>query len=232
MSLERRQLTSRGAGWAKSLARKLAQGGVSPNAISIASVGFSILAFAAFSYAGMRREDSTALSRALFAEDQSWRWCLILGAAFIQLRLVCNLMDGMIAVEHEKKTIFGELYNDVPDRIADVFIIMGCALVAKGPYRLDLGWFCSVTAVATAYVRTLGGAIGAKQRYLGPMAKQHRMAALTAGCVLLALFPDVVRGHNVMDAVLFVVSIGAAYTCWRRLRAIAQDLREADGVRK
>lgn len=232
MSLERRQLASRGTGWARLLARKLAQAGVSPNAVSIASIGFAILAFATFSSAGMRREDSTALSRALFEEDQSWRWAVILGAVFIQLRLVCNLMDGMIAVEHQKKTIFGDLYNDVPDRIADVFIIMGCALVAKGPYRLDLGWFCSVAAVTTAYVRTLGGAIGAKQRYLGPMAKQHRMAALTGGCILLAIYPEVVRGHNVMDAVLFVVAIGALYTCWRRLRSIAQDLREAAGVRK
>ena len=64
------------------------------------------------------------------------------------------------------------------------------------------------------------------------MAKQHRMAALTGGCVFIAIFPDVVRGHNAMDAFLFIVSVGAIYTSWRRLRSIAQDLREAQGARK
>jgi len=35
-------------------------------------------------------------------------------------------------------------------------------------------------AILTAYVRVLGVSVGTPQYYLGPMAKQHRMAALTA----------------------------------------------------
>lgn len=193
---------------------------------SVLSIGFSILAFATFSYAGMSREDSTALSRAHFDQDQSWRWIVVLGAAFILLRIVCSALSN----DSKKPATSSDLYRDVSDRVADVFIIMGCALIAEGPYRLDLGWFCAVVAVATAYVRTLGGAVGAKERYLGPMAKQHRMATLTVGCILLAVFPDVVRGHNVMDAVLFVVAVGAVFTSWRRLRWIAKDLQEANAT--
>jgi hypothetical protein len=36
-------------------------------------------------------------------------------------------------------------------------------------------------AVFTAYVRLLGGALGLKQDYVGPMTKQQRMATATAG---------------------------------------------------
>jgi phosphatidylglycerophosphate synthase len=47
------------------------------------------------------------------------------GAAVgIQLRLLCNLLDGLVAVEGGKKTPAGELYNnDVPDRAADVALL-------------------------------------------------------------------------------------------------------------
>ena len=38
----------------------------------------------------------------------------------------------------------------------------------------------------TAYVRTLGAALGTVGLYLGPMAKPHRMATLTLGCLAAA----------------------------------------------
>jgi hypothetical protein len=41
-----------------------------------------------------------------------------------------------------------------------------------------------VAAVLTAYVRVLGGSIGLEEHFCGPMAKPHRMAVLTAACLL------------------------------------------------
>lgn len=50
-------------------------------------------------------------------------WSLpILAAVFIQCRLLCNLFDGMVAVEGGKSTPSGELFNDIPDRVADPLI--------------------------------------------------------------------------------------------------------------
>lgn len=39
-----------------------------------------------------------------------------------------NLLDGMVAVEHNQSSPNGELFNDVADRFADVFIIIGGSL--------------------------------------------------------------------------------------------------------
>ncbi|MES2965186.1 MAG: CDP-alcohol phosphatidyltransferase family protein [Bdellovibrionota bacterium] len=215
MGLERRELTSRNTTWARSLARKLAHAGVTPNAISIFSIACAGLALNCFIYADHQR-----------IVGESWRPFILLGAFFIQLRLVCNLMDGMVAVEHGKKTVLGDIFNDAPDRIADAFILMGAAFVAIGPHRIDFGWLCTALAILTAYFRTLAGAVGAKQRYLGPMAKQHRMATVTAACALVAIFPSLeYDGHNLMDAALLVVAVGALFTCWRRLSAMVADLK-------
>ena len=77
----------------------------------------------------------------------------------IQMRLLCNLFDGMVAVEGGHKTKSGEIYNELPERFADVFILVGAGnawmRVEWGPL---LGWLCAVLALLTAYVRALGAA--------------------------------------------------------------------------
>ena len=47
-----------------------------------------------------------------------------------------------------------------------------------------LGLWAALAAMACAYVRQVGGALGQAQSFIGPMAKQHRMAAVTLGCLL------------------------------------------------
>jgi phosphatidylglycerophosphate synthase len=40
-------------------------------------------------------------------------------AACIQLRLLCNLLDCMVAIEGGKSAPTGALFNEMPDRFAD-----------------------------------------------------------------------------------------------------------------
>ena len=99
----------------------------------------------------------------------------------MQLRLLCNLLDGMVAIEGGRKSKVGVLYNEVPDRVADSLF-----LVALG-YAIGiawLGWLAALAAAVTAYIRVLGGTFGLAQDFRGPLAKQHRMAVMTAGCLL------------------------------------------------
>ena len=93
--------------------------------------------------------------------DAGW-WLPIAAAAFIQLRLLCNLFDGMVAVEGGKSTPSGELFNDIPDRVADSTIIVatGYAVIAVD-WAVEAAWLAGLLAVMTAYVRTLAASIGA-----------------------------------------------------------------------
>jgi phosphatidylglycerophosphate synthase len=116
-------------------------------------------------------------------------WLLAAGLA-IQLRLLANLLDGMVAVEHGRGGPLGPIWNELPDRIADVLFLVGAgyALRVYDPlYGPVLGWTAAVLAVTTAYVRELGRALGQAADFVGPGAKPHRMAVLTAGCGLAAL---------------------------------------------
>ena len=98
------------------------------------------------------------------------------------------MLDGMLAVEGGLKTPTGDIYNELPDRLADLLILVGAGYaigdVAWGP---ELGWAAATTALLTAYVRTLGAAAGASHHFVGPMAKPRRMHVLIAACLLSAV---------------------------------------------
>ena len=157
---------------AQVIARKLSQANITPNQISLLSVVFAALA--ALCLASMPHV-GTLLS-----------WVLpLLAGFFIQCRLLCNLFDGMVAVEGGKGTPAGELFNDIPDRIADPLILVAAGYAATiSTWGPELGWAAGVLAVMTAYVRTLASSIGAPTSFAGPMAKQHRMAVMTLALVL------------------------------------------------
>src|SRR4051812_46566664 len=83
---DRRPLTTRDARWAKALASFLAARRVAPNLISVFSVFAAAVAGGAFVYSGEAGGRARVIS-------------LLVAAAFIQLRLLCNMLDGMVAVE-------------------------------------------------------------------------------------------------------------------------------------
>lgn len=201
----RRPLKSRQTVWAQSLSRVLAGAGISPNMISFMSVVFAVL----------------SLSSAIYGAKVGGRLWPILAALFIQMRLICNLMDGMVAVEFGKKSKTGDLWNDVPDRVADVAIILGAGyLSVQNHGAIELAWANGVLAVMTAYLRVLGASLKSPHYYIGPMAKPHRMALLTVAFIVEAAFPI---GYFVYAA-LWVMLVGQVVTCYRRLSKMATDL--------
>lgn len=203
----RRPIASRESNWAKASAKWLAKRNVSPNFISVLSIFFSIVAFVAFYL-----DANAALSHALL---------MILAVVGIEGRLIMNLFDGMVAVEHNRKSVVGGLYNEVPDRVADTFIILGAGLLAKNfPYGMDLAYIATILAVVTAYIRTLGASLHCGHHFLGPMAKQHRMALLAGSCIVGIWYTPV------FYYALLVMNIGLVITCYRRLSKVATLLRQ------
>ncbi len=208
--MDRRPLKVRGANWAKNLASLLAKIGLTPNIISIFSVVFAFL----------------VLFTGTFAKSNEYYF--LLSAVLIQLRLICNLLDGMVAVEHGKSSPNGELYNDVPDRFADIFIIIGGSLsIVDRGYTLsavNLAWIASCLAVITAYVRVLGKSLGTKSYFIGPMAKQHRMFLMTLAFIAEFFLSGTNYSTRFLYIILVVITIGSFLTIFRRLALISSDL--------
>jgi phosphatidylglycerophosphate synthase len=203
--LNRRPLASRQTRAAAAAARWLTARGASPDAISAAGILAALLACAALAHAP--------------GHPALW----LLGALFVQLRLAANLLDGMVAVEGARGGPLGPLWNEAPDRIEDAAILVGFGLAAGS---LTLGLWAAVAALFTAYVRVLGGSLGLPQSFMGPMAKQHRMAAVTLGCALG--FGEALAGAawGLPRLLLALILAGTLLTAARRLRAVAALLRE------
>jgi phosphatidylglycerophosphate synthase len=148
-------------------------------------------------------------------------------AACIQLRLLCNMLDGMVAVEGGKQTVYGEIFNDMPDRFADVAILVGAGYSIGGfSWGHELGWLAATLAVITAYIRLLGGSMGVTQYFLGPMAKPHRMALLTGACVVAVFENWLGWGGQTIAIALLVMLVGMLVTCARRTLRIVADLKK------
>jgi phosphatidylglycerophosphate synthase len=195
--MNRRPLKSRKSAVMHRVASWMAAAGVSPNAISIGSVVFA------------------AIGAMLIVAGGQIGW--VLGAVCCQLRLACNLLDGLVAVEGGKGGADGAFWNEVPDRVSDI-LLLGAAGVAAGlPW---LGAAAAAGALMTAYVREFGRAEGLHADYRGPMGKPQRMAALTIALLIAVVEPRAIALG------LWVILAGSAVTVARRGTAIVVALRE------
>lgn len=215
---DRRPIASRGLSWVKALTRWMAERGVSPNAISISSI--------LFASAG-----ATALLATRAVDGTPERMLWLATAACVQLRLLANLFDGMVAMESGKASALGELFNEVPDRLADVAILVALGFVAgSSPH---LGYAAAVLAVFVSYVRAVGVTAGASQAFAGLMAKPKRMFLVTVLCLFQAVVPASWHGWNNAlglggpGIVLVLIGLGCVVTAITRLRVIAWELERA-----
>jgi len=199
----RRPIASRDTGWARGLAAAVARTPVTPNQISVASIGFA------------------AVGAAALAFWPAWPGLLVC-AICVQLRLLCNLIDGMVAVEGGKGSVLGRIYNEFPDRVTDSLSIVALGYACGLPW---LGWLGALLAVATAYVRVFGGSLGLAQDFRGPLAKAQRMAVLTIACLAGIAESFVHPQRYALLAAAIVIAAGSALTCVARTLAIVRQLR-------
>jgi phosphatidylglycerophosphate synthase len=183
--------------------------GIHPDAVSYGSIIASAFAALCFWLAGERL------------------WLLIPAVAFCYLRLWLNMLDGMVALASGKASLRGEILNDLPDRVSDVLIFVGVA--HSGLCWLTLGYWSAIAALLTAYVGTLGQAVGSQRQFGGIMSKPWRMVALHIGAWLLLM--NVWLGGNgkvgplsILDWTLIVIIAGCVQTVAVRLSRILRDL--------
>ncbi len=220
---KRRPIASREWRASKLVAAWLARRNVSPNAISVAGMTSGILAGCLFAATGYARDYA------------AWYW--LAGVLFVQLRLVANMLDGMVAVLADHCSPVGELYNEVPDRVSDTAIFVGLGFAAGG--SVPLGFIAALAAMFTAYIRTTCVAAGASPDFRGPMAKQQRMFLVTC----LGISTTVFRADRQLlhfnewamtptSITLALIAAGSLMTAMRRFVASAHFLRTTPSTKK
>ena len=215
---ERRPITSRDKTISKRAATWLVRRRVTPNAISVA---------------GMIAGLAVAIVLPLTVDSPYASALFITAAVLMQLRLLANMLDGMVAVETGISSAIGELYNEMPDRISDAAILIGVGYAAGG--SSTLGYIAVCVALFVAYVRSAVKTAGAPSDFCGPMAKQQRMLVVAGAAVFMGVMPFAWQfkwgpdnDWGIVAAALLVVIVGGLVTAVRRVahavRSLGQDL--------
>jgi phosphatidylglycerophosphate synthase len=210
---DRRPIAARSWRASQVAADWLVRRGVSANGVSVAGMIAGLAAGA-------------ALAATAHLDDVRLRVAWLVAAALIVTRLVANMLDGMVAIGSGTSSAVGELYNEVPDRVSDSAALIGLGYAAGG--EPILGFLAALAAVFTAYVRALGKGAGAGQEFVGPFAKQQRMACVIGCAVYCGLATaDWLPIFGLPAIVLAVVAVGSLFTALRRLWRISLRLRGA-----
>lgn len=202
--LNRRPLKARQWHFIQAMARACVKAHIQPNHISLMSIVFSALSAVALLFT----KDASGVT--LFTA--AW-----LSVLFLLGRGACNILDGLVAIEGGQKTASGELFNDIPDRISDVILLV-CAgyainVVSWGP---EAGWCAALLAVMTAYVRTLGRGLGTAADFQGPMGKTRRMVLLAVIVLIMPFAAYAMNPQYLLLATLVIISLGSVMTCVNR----------------
>ena len=153
------------------------------------------------------------------APERAW---LLLFLPFVTIvRTALNALDGLVAKRTGLARPWGEVLNELCDRLADLALLAGLAL-APGVNHL-LGALAIVAVLLGSYLAILTKAAGGPRLTLGPMGKADRMVLLAVAAPLGLWLPVV----PLYDALLGLILVGVLITILLRLRAAHRALQPA-----
>lgn len=164
------------------------------------------------------------LAAALFRIAETARWPFLAIPALLLLRIVCNALDGLVAQATGRARAFGEVLNELTDRVSDLAILLGIAISSLS--SLTWGVAASSAVLLSSYVGILGKAVGTGRQYGGILGKADRMLYLGIACVA-AFFvgnPAVLGAIRLFDALLGAFAALAIVTTIQRVAAIHRAL--------
>jgi CDP-diacylglycerol--glycerol-3-phosphate 3-phosphatidyltransferase len=154
-----------------------------------------------------------------FAPERFWLLALVPIVAVVRTAL--NALDGLVARETGLARPWGEVLNELSDRVADVSLFGGLTLA--GPAHLVLGLGAIVAMLLSSYLAILSKAAGGRRQYMGPMGKADRMVLLAIGAPCGFFLPL----DWVYNGLLTIVLVGCLFTLVRRAQATYADLQVA-----
>ncbi|MCC6174517.1 MAG: CDP-alcohol phosphatidyltransferase family protein [Chloroflexi bacterium] len=153
-------------------------------------------------------------------------WLLAAVPLVAVVRTALNALDGLVARDTGLARPWGEVLNELSDRLADVALLGGMAFA--GPADLRLGAAAIVAMLISSYLAILSKAAGGRRQYMGPMGKADRMALLAVVGVLGLVLPL----EWVYSGFLAIVLVGCMATLVRRLQATYADLHPTSAPRQ
>jgi archaetidylinositol phosphate synthase len=132
---------------------------------------------------------------------------LIVNIVFILLRMTLNTLDGLIALKRKRTSMMGKMVNALPDRYADMFILVGISFSSL--CDVGIGMIASLTVLLVSYSGMLGKALGVSWQQHGPLDKVDRLVLIMSASLMQFILIKTGR----YDIHLFRMSLSAMEWC-------------------
>ncbi len=154
-----------------------------------------------------------------FAGDQPMLY--LVGAFFVFLNGLFDLLDGALARELNTASPAGDLLDHVLDRYADLILIAGLA-GGIGEYALG---FAAVTGVLmTSYLGTQAEAVGLDRVYGGLLGRADRLMLTGVIGIVAAFYTAQLSGFTVIGWLLVIFAVVGHLTALQRFYYAMKDL--------
>jgi len=165
----------------------LAGKGATANHVTLAATGLSML-----------------LGIVLWLGHNHYRLYLLV-PPFMFFRMGLNAIDGMLAREHNMKTPFGAILNELGDVVSDSFLYLPFALIPGISSTLIV--MIVLTSVISEMTGVIAVQIGADRRYDGPMGKSDRAFAFGVIALLFGLGVSMGLWTNMLLLVILILLV-------------------------
>jgi CDP-diacylglycerol--glycerol-3-phosphate 3-phosphatidyltransferase len=149
----------------------------------------------------------------------TWPGLLLFVPFATLVRTALNALDGLVAQRTGLARPWGEVLNELCDRLADLALLGGLALAA-GVNQL-LGGLAIVVVLLSSYLAILCKAAGGPRLTGGPMGKADRMVLLAVAAPFGLWLPI----GSLYDGLLGLILVGALATLGLRARAAQRALQ-------
>jgi archaetidylinositol phosphate synthase len=196
-----RETADRAIGPFVTVAKRL---GMTPNAVSVVSLGMAIAAGAAFALGGQHRI------------------AYLVGAFCVFFNGWLDLVDGALARELSVDSPAGDLLDHVIDRYADIVMIVG---LAAGVGRYDLGLAAVTGVLMTSYLGTQAQAVGLDRVYAGLVGRADRLAIIGLVGGIATFAPGTIASLGLVEWLLVFLAVVGHLTALQRFYSAVGALR-------
>ena len=149
-----------------------------------------------------------------FPQGMLWQGVLVI-TAFV----FSDLVDGQMARQSGRSSVFGAFWDSTLDRIGDAAIFGGLLLFFAGPgdsfLYLCLSLYCLVAGSLTSYARARAEALGLDAKG-GIAERADRLVAI----LVLTFFGDVLGLPVLYEATLWLLAAASTWTVLYRVRKV------------
>ncbi len=124
-----------------------------------------------------------------------------------------DILDGKVAENSGRRSLFGAIFDSSLDRYSEFFIYLGLAYYLRQHWALWLTFFTILGSFMVSYARARAEGLGIKGN-VGLMQRAERMVLLFAGAIAGAIFADLA---SAMVIVLIIITTASHLTAWQRI---------------